>query len=92
MNPMESPRPRVQIGLPTYNRRDRLARAIDSVLAQTHIELELIISDNASTDGTRRCAARSPPAIRGVRYVASATNAARPRTSTSSSTSCAVST
>jgi glycosyltransferase involved in cell wall biosynthesis len=71
---MESPRPRVQIGLPTYNRRDRLARAIDSVLGQTHADLELIISDNASTDGTealcREVVARDPR----VRYVRHATN------------------
>ncbi|WP_028062470.1 glycosyltransferase family 2 protein [Solirubrobacter soli] len=71
---MESPRPRVHIGLPTYNRRDRLARAIESVLAQTHTDLELIISDNASTDGTeelcREVAARDPR----VRYVRHAAN------------------
>jgi glycosyltransferase involved in cell wall biosynthesis len=78
MRPMESPNPRrgprVSIGLPTYNRREGLARAIESVLAQTHRELELTISDNASTDGTeelcRRTAARDPR----VRYVRHATN------------------
>jgi hypothetical protein len=44
--------PLVSIGLPTYNRVDLLVRAIDSVLAQTHREIELIVSDNASTDTT----------------------------------------
>lgn len=59
----------VSIGLPTYNRAAGLERAIESVLAQTHRELELIVSDNASTDGTqelcRRVAERDPR----VRYV-----------------------
>ena len=38
--------------VPTYNRAALLARAIDSVLAQTHGELKLLISDNASEDDT----------------------------------------
>jgi glycosyltransferase involved in cell wall biosynthesis len=62
-------RPLVRVGLPTYNRCEMLARAIGSVLEQTHRELELTISDNASTDGTealcRDIAARDPR----VRYV-----------------------
>jgi glycosyltransferase involved in cell wall biosynthesis len=42
----------VSIGLPTYNRVELLGKAVDSVLAQTHRDVELIVSDNASTDGT----------------------------------------
>lgn len=61
----------VSIGLPTYNRAAGLERAIESVLAQTHAELELIVSDNASTDGTpqlcRRLSARDPR-LRYVRH------------------------
>jgi glycosyltransferase involved in cell wall biosynthesis len=38
--------------LPTYNRAAGLRRAIDSVLTQTRGDLELLISDNASTDET----------------------------------------
>ena len=75
---MESSDPRrgalVCVGLPTYNRCDRLARAVDSVLAQSHHALELTISDNASTDGTeelcREIAERDPR----VRYVRHPTN------------------
>lgn len=50
---MRSGPPRLSIGLPVYNGEDFLAEAIDSILAQTFTDFELIISDNASTDGTR---------------------------------------
>lgn len=42
----------VSIGLPTFNRSKSLERALDSLLAQTYVNFELIISDNASTDST----------------------------------------
>jgi glycosyltransferase involved in cell wall biosynthesis len=45
-------RPRVTVLIPTYNRSRWLRRAIGSVLAQTHHDLELIVADNASTDET----------------------------------------
>ena len=44
--------PRVSIGLPVYNGEEFIAEAIDSILAQTYTDFELIISDNASTDKT----------------------------------------
>jgi glycosyltransferase involved in cell wall biosynthesis len=43
---------KVTIGLPVYNGARYLCRALDSLLNQTHSDLELIICDNASTDGT----------------------------------------
>jgi len=66
---MSLERPRISIGLPVYNGERYLQRAIDSVLAQTLPDFELIISDNASTDRTaeicRECASRD----RRIRYV-----------------------
>jgi glycosyltransferase involved in cell wall biosynthesis len=44
--------PRVSIGLPVYNGEDFLREAIESILAQTFTDFELIISDNASTDSS----------------------------------------
>lgn len=36
-----------------YNNRDTVAQALDSVLAQTHPDIELVVIDGGSTDGTR---------------------------------------
>lgn len=66
--------PRVSVGVPVYNGERYLRQALDSILAQTFSDFELIISDNASTDATpqicRDYAARDPR----VRYVAQETN------------------
>jgi glycosyltransferase involved in cell wall biosynthesis len=40
------------VGLPVFNGERFLARAIDTLLAQTYRDFELIIVDNASTDAT----------------------------------------
>ncbi len=42
----------VSVIVPTHNRRHTLARALDSVLAQSHSQLELIVVDDGSTDDT----------------------------------------
>jgi glycosyltransferase involved in cell wall biosynthesis len=44
--------PVVSVVVPTYNRADRLAPTIESVLAQTVSDLELLVVDDASTDDT----------------------------------------
>lgn len=43
----------VSVGIPVYNGAKYIAQALDSVLAQDYPNLEIVISDNASTDGTR---------------------------------------
>ena len=62
-----------------YNGERFLAQALDSLLAQTVTDLELIISDNASTDGTpalcREYVRRDPR----VRYVRQPVNIGAPR-------------
>lgn len=45
--------PRVSIGLPVFNGESYLEEALNSLLAQTYTDFELIISDNASTDRTQ---------------------------------------
>ena len=49
---MSTTPPRLSIGLPVFNGDDYLEEAIVSILAQTYSDFELVISDNASTDGT----------------------------------------
>ena len=44
--------PQVSIGMPVYNGDQYIREALDSLLAQTFTDFELIISDNASTDRT----------------------------------------
>src|ERR1051325_8805772 len=44
--------PPVTIGLPVYNSERFIAQSLDSLLAQTYGDFRIIISDNASTDGT----------------------------------------
>ena len=44
--------PRLSLGLPVYNGENYLAEALESLLGQSFEDFELIISDNASTDGT----------------------------------------
>ncbi len=45
--------PLVSVIMPTYNQAGFIAKAIDSVLRQTESNLELIIIDNFSDDGTK---------------------------------------
>jgi glycosyltransferase involved in cell wall biosynthesis len=46
------PAPRVSVGMPAYNAEATIGAAIESILDQTLGDFELIISDNASSDGT----------------------------------------
>lgn len=45
---------RVSVLLPAYNAEATLRDAVESVLAQTYREFELVLIDDGSTDGTRR--------------------------------------
>ncbi|HEY2748316.1 MAG TPA: glycosyltransferase family 2 protein, partial [Polyangia bacterium] len=49
---MSSARPLVSVGIPTYNRLAKLQQSLPRVLAQTYSPLEIVVSDNASVDGT----------------------------------------
>ena len=60
--------PLVSIGLPVYNGERFLAQAIESALAQTYEQLELIISDNGSTDATEQICRRYAAQDSRVQY------------------------
>jgi glycosyltransferase involved in cell wall biosynthesis len=61
--------PRLSIGLPVYNGENYLAPAVDSILAQTFTDFELIVSDNASTDATEAICRAYARQDRRIRYV-----------------------
>lgn len=49
---MENKTPKVSVLIPSFNYAQYLPEAIDSVLAQSYTDFELIIVDNCSTDNT----------------------------------------
>jgi glycosyltransferase involved in cell wall biosynthesis len=61
--------PRVSIAVPAYNSERYIAQSIESLLAQSFGDFELIISDNASTDGTADICRRYAALDSRVRYV-----------------------
>jgi hypothetical protein len=60
--------PLVSIGLPVRNGERYLGEAVQSVLDQEHGRLELVISDNASNDGTEEICRQFASADGRVRY------------------------
>jgi glycosyltransferase involved in cell wall biosynthesis len=50
--PTNDETPFVSIGIPVYNSEATLAAAIESALAQDYVNLEILISDNASIDNS----------------------------------------
>jgi glycosyltransferase involved in cell wall biosynthesis len=62
-------RPRVSIGLPVYNGEAFLNEALDSLLAQSYTDFELVISDNASTDRTEAICRERAAGDARIRYV-----------------------
>jgi len=70
-----TPVPRVSIGLPLYNGEKFLVETIESLLAQTYDDFELIISDNASTDATPEICQDYTTKDSRIRYVRNSVNA-----------------
>jgi glycosyltransferase involved in cell wall biosynthesis len=61
--------PRLSIGLPVYNGERHIGEALEALLGQTYEDFELIVSDNASTDGTSEICLRYARQDRRIRYI-----------------------
>lgn len=71
--------PEITVGIPVYNGERYVAAALDSILAQTFRDFEVVISDNASTDRTEEiCRAYAARDAR-IRYVRQPQNLGGPR-------------
>ncbi|MFN3191072.1 MAG: glycosyltransferase family 2 protein [Aureliella sp.] len=66
--------PRVSIGIPVYNGENFVRYAIESVLHQTFDDWELVISDNASVDGTEQVCRRYAEEDSRIKYFRSEVN------------------
>lgn len=65
---MRNSGPRVSIGLPVFNGENYLPEALDSLVSQTFSDVEIIVSDNASTDGTEDICRSYAARDRRIRY------------------------
>ena len=60
--------------MPAYNSAEHIAQAIESLMSQTFGDIEIIVSDNASTDATQEIVQRFVAKDKRVRYVRQETN------------------
>ena len=71
--------PTVSVIIPTYNRWPLLGEAIESVLAQTFTDFELIVVDDGSTDATAAELGKYSSRLRSISQSRSGVSAARNR-------------
>lgn len=66
--------PKISLGMPVYNGKNYIEQAICSILDQTYPDFEIIISDNASDDGTEDICRYYSGIDNRVRYFRNDTN------------------
>src|SRR5512139_3267591 len=71
---MNPDKPRVSIGVPVYNGENFLKDALDSLLAQTFKDFEIVIADNVSTDQTEEICRSYAAKDARIRYYRNETN------------------
>ena len=71
---MKDQHPTVSFGMPVYNGSRFIRQALDSVLAQTYTDFEVIICDNASTDDTQAICEEYAKKDARIRYVRNPVN------------------
>ncbi len=75
--PFSFPMTTISVIVPTYNRQASLARALDSVLAQTRPAEEIIVVDDGSTDATAEMVRQRYPQVRYFHQTNRGVSAAR---------------
>lgn len=73
------PQPLVSVIIPSYNHARYLGGTLDSVLAQSYRPLEVIVVDDASTDGTSGVLAAYADRVTAIRLERNSGGPARPR-------------
>lgn len=71
---MATNKPRVSLGIPVYNGEKYLEETLNSILAQTYTDFELVISDNGSTDRTQQICEQYAQKDPRVKYFRNAKN------------------
>ncbi|HCV44453.1 MAG TPA: glycosyl transferase [Bacteroidetes bacterium] len=71
---MQRMTPRISIGIPVYNGAKYLPEALESVLAQTYQDFEIVICDNGSTDQTKEIGERYAQKDPRIRFYRNETN------------------
>ena len=67
----------ISVIIPTYNRKNTLPRAVESVLNQTYKPTEIIVVDDGSTDGTKEWFSEMYPLVHYIYQVNSGVSSAR---------------
>ena len=67
----------ISVIIPTYNRKNTLPRAVESVLNQAYKPVEIIIVDDGSTDGTKEWFSEMHPLVHYIYQVNSGVSLAR---------------
>jgi len=60
--------PLASVCVPLFNKKDHLAKTLEAILAQTYARLEVVVSDNGSTDGSSAIAQEFARRDERVRY------------------------
>jgi glycosyltransferase involved in cell wall biosynthesis len=74
MDTETKPDPKITVGIPVNNGESHITTAIESILAQTTDDWELVVCDNASTDGTQDIVEGFAARDARVRYLRNPTN------------------
>jgi len=62
-------KPKVSVGLPAYNSEKLISNRLESILSQTLRDIEVIISDDASTDSTQAICEEYSKKDKRIRYI-----------------------